>query len=211
MNLDRLHRLQVVQRRQPPVGDQHHPPDRIARERLPERGRERMGFGRMAGKHFMVNRPSFGGLYDAEHHLARDIAFLGQSELTQLAGGLRPTFGADRRQVVEDDCFLARVLYRVLPREFGTDARHPAGAARTQVDSVMYMARSLLGMGPRIDRALEQLAQRFMSHLWSNAHACRCLASVGGSPTGGLDGIRRDSWEMPHPFGDRACGIRWEQ
>ena len=34
----------------------------------------------------MVNRQSFGGLHDAEHHLARDIAFLGEPILTQLAG-----------------------------------------------------------------------------------------------------------------------------
>ncbi|KVZ41191.1 hypothetical protein WK57_19130 [Burkholderia ubonensis] len=104
VDLNRFDRFEVVQRQQTAISDQHDPPDRVTRQHLLDGRHQRSGFGGIAGEHLMVDRQPVGRLHNAKHDLPGDVALLGEAELAQfVAAHLQISFGADRRQVVEDD------------------------------------------------------------------------------------------------------------
>ena len=100
--LQRLQRIEVVQRQQPPVRHQHQAADVREPPQQPlEHWQQRLTLAGVAIEHLVVDRQAIGRLHHAQQELSCDHAFLAQAVLAHVVRLFAQARGADGGQVVE--------------------------------------------------------------------------------------------------------------
>ena len=99
--MQRGERVQVVHAEQAPVGDQHHPLERVARQQRGDHRQQSLGLGRVARVNLVRDGQALGGLHQREHELPLDQTRLATPEGTHIAVLHRLPSGLHRGQVVE--------------------------------------------------------------------------------------------------------------